>query len=104
MPACPVDFRTREGVRRHIEAHQAARRAYGEAAAWKMAAEAQNPPVAQIDQASLRAFEAYEEMTEAARRLLIVMPIDPKALVDLTTSSTRRREKVRRADSHMPGD
>ena len=43
-------------------------------------------------------------MTEAARRLLIVMPTDPKALVDLTTSSTRRCAKVRRADSHMPGD
>jgi len=103
VPACLVDFRTREGVRRHIEEHQAARRAYDEAAVRKMAAEA-HLPVAQIDQASLRAFEAYEEMTEAARRLLIVMPIDPKALVDLTTSSTRRREKVRRADSHMPGD
>jgi hypothetical protein len=25
----------------------------------------------------------YQEMTEAARRLLIVMPTDPKALVDL---------------------
>jgi hypothetical protein len=40
-------------------------------------------PAAQIADAQLKAFEAYSEMTEAARRLLIVMPTEPTAPVDL---------------------
>jgi hypothetical protein len=40
-------------------------------------------PAAQIADAQLKAFEAYSEMTEAARRLFVVMPTEPKALVDL---------------------
>jgi hypothetical protein len=83
VPTCLVDFRTREGVKAHIDEHIKARDAYAKAAAWKMAAEAQNLPVAQIDQAQNEAWKRYLEMLEAGRRLLIVMPTDPKGLVDL---------------------
>jgi hypothetical protein len=40
-------------------------------------------PAAQIADAQLKAFEAYGDMMETARRLLVVMPTEPKAPVDL---------------------
>jgi hypothetical protein len=75
--------RDRKAVQSDIDGHIAARRAYGQALARVTAIEDGNLPTAQIEEANLRAFEAYEVMTEAARRLLVVMPTDLKALVDL---------------------
>lgn len=63
-----------------INRHVAARRAYGEALARVTAIEDRNLPTAQIADAHLKAYEAYTEMTEAARMLLVVMPTDLKAL------------------------
>jgi hypothetical protein len=70
-------------VQRDIDRHIAARLAYGQALARVTAIEDGNLPTAQIADAHLKSYEAYVEMTEAARALLIVMPTDLKALVDL---------------------
>jgi len=51
--------------------------------AWTIAAESQNLPTAQIEQAHLAAFRLYEEMQQRGRSLVICMPHDPRALVDL---------------------
>jgi hypothetical protein len=75
--------RDRKQVQRDIDCHIAARRAYGQALARVTAIEEGNLPAAQIAEAHLKAYEAYSEMTDAARALLIVMPTDLKALVDL---------------------
>src|SRR4051812_35339466 len=75
--------RDREAVQRDIDRHIAARRAYGQALARVTAIEDGNLPTSQIAEAHLKAFEAYTETTEAARNLLVVMPTDLKALVDL---------------------
>ena len=77
------NWRTREGVQRGIDRHIAARRAYGQALARVTAIEDGNLPTAQIAEGQMKAFEAYIEMTEAARSLLVVMPTDLKALADL---------------------
>ena len=74
---------SREHVQGKIDAHIAARHAYGQALARVNAIEDGSLPVAQMADAQLKALEANSEMTEAARRLLIVMPTEPKALVDL---------------------
>jgi len=78
-----VRLRRLAPVQRDIDKHIATRRAYGQALARVTAIEDGDLPAAQIAEAQLKAFEAYEEMTEAARRLLLVMPTDLKALVDL---------------------
>jgi hypothetical protein len=75
--------RDREAVQSDIDRHLASRQAYGQALARVTAIEDGHLPEAQMADAQLKAFEAYSEMTEAARRLLVVMPTDPKALVDL---------------------
>jgi hypothetical protein len=51
--------------------------------AWTLAAEAQNLPLVQIEQARLDTFGLYQEMQECARGLVVVMPTSPRALVDL---------------------
>jgi hypothetical protein len=75
--------RSREAVQRDIDAHIHARKVYGQAVAWLAAAEAENLPQANIEAARSETQVLYQEMQEAARHLLISMPTDPKALVDL---------------------
>jgi hypothetical protein len=82
-PAHKSKWLSRENVQGKIDAHIAARQAYGQALARITAIEDGSLPAAQMADAQLKAFEAYNEMTEAARRLLVVMPTEPKALVDL---------------------
>ena len=75
--------RDREMVQRDIDRHITARRAYGQALARVTAIEEGDLPAAQIADAHLKAYEAYTAMTEAAHMLLVVMPTDLKALIDL---------------------
>ena len=75
--------RDREAVLRDIDRHIKARRAYAQAVAWTVAAEAEGLPPANIEAARQGAAEFFAEMQEAGRNLLIVMPTDLKALVDL---------------------
>ena len=70
-------------MQRDIDRHVAARLAYGQALARVIAIEDGNLPAAQIAESHMKAFEAYTEMTEAARNLLVVMPTSLIALVDL---------------------
>lgn len=79
----PPRWQTREGVREKIEKHVEARAEYAKAVAWTIAAASQNLPQAQLEQAHLDTFKLYEEMQECARSLVICMPTDPRALVDL---------------------
>jgi hypothetical protein len=83
VPNLKNDWRSPEGVKRQIAKHVAAREAYASAVAWTIAAEAQNLPLANIEQAHLNSFKLYQEMQEAARSLVICMPTSPRALVDL---------------------
>jgi hypothetical protein len=83
-PLPEVGYRDRECVRRAIAEHERARDAYAKAVAWLVAAEAENLPAANIEAARQELAVLYAEMQEAARRLIIVMPTDLKALVDLT--------------------
>jgi hypothetical protein len=78
-----VHWRTRELIREDIEMHMAARVAYGQAVAWEAAAEFQNLPTAQIEEARKRTVCAYEEMRYRGQNLVVVMPTDRRALVDL---------------------
>jgi hypothetical protein len=56
-----VHWRTREDVEKDIDLHVAARRAHGKAVAWEAAAESENLPQAQIEEARKRTAEAFEE-------------------------------------------
>jgi hypothetical protein len=78
-----VHWRTRDHIREDIEMHMAAREAYGKAVAWEAAADSQNLPPAQIEEARKRTAEAFEEMRYRGHHLVIVMPTDRRALVDL---------------------
>jgi hypothetical protein len=78
-----VDWRSRERVLKDIDAHEKARKVYQRAVAWTVAAEAENLPRDQIEEALKDTAAFYEEMQEAARHLVICMPADPKGLVDL---------------------
>jgi hypothetical protein len=78
-----VHWRTCEHIREDIEMHIAAREAYGKAVAWEVAAESENLPPAQVEEARKRTAEAFEEMRYRGRQLVIVMPTDRRALVDL---------------------
>jgi hypothetical protein len=71
------------GSQKTIAKHVAARDAYAKSVAWTLAAEAQNLPLVQIEQARLDTFGLYQEMQECARGLVVVMPTSPRALVDL---------------------
>ena len=71
------------GSQKTIAKHVAAQEAYASAVAWTIAAEAQNLPLANIEQAHLNSFKLDQEMQEAARSLVICMPTSPRALVDL---------------------
>jgi hypothetical protein len=70
-------------VQGDIDAHVKARKAYGKAVAWEAAAQGEDLPAYRIEEARANTAMAYREMQEAARHLLICMPTDPKALVDL---------------------
>ena len=78
-----ADWRSRERIREDIDLHIAAREAYGKAGAWEVAAESQNLPPAQIEEARQCTAQAFEEMQYRGRALVIVMPTEHKALVDL---------------------
>ncbi|MGX4804863.1 hypothetical protein [Bradyrhizobium guangdongense] len=75
--------RDRQWVLQDIQRHVNARQAYAQAALRAALMAEQNMPVAQIGQANLEAVQAYEEMREAAMNLLLVMPTEPTALIDL---------------------
>ncbi|MBR1157026.1 hypothetical protein [Bradyrhizobium sp. JYMT SZCCT0428] len=75
--------RTRQRVDEDIEAHIAARAAYAKAVAWEAAAESESLPSSRIEEARRRSAEAFEELRFRGRALLVVMPTDPKGLVDL---------------------
>lgn len=77
------DFRERASVLRDIKRHVDARRKYAQAVAWTIAAESEGLPAATIEQAHRDTAEIFEEMQDAGRSLVICMPTDPKALVDL---------------------
>jgi hypothetical protein len=78
-----VHWRTREHIRDDIAVHEAARVAYAKAVAWEAAAESENLPPAQIEEARQRTAEAFNEMQYRGHALLIVMPTEERALVDL---------------------
>ena len=78
-----LDWRSRERIQEDIELHIAARVAYGKAVAWEAAAESENLPPAQIEEARQRTAKAFEEMRYRGRNLLICMPTERRALVDL---------------------
>jgi hypothetical protein len=75
--------RTRHRIQEDIKAHVAARAAYGNAVAWEAAAESENLPAQRIEEAQKRTADAFEEMQLRGRNLVIVMPTDRRALVDL---------------------
>jgi hypothetical protein len=77
------DWRSRERIQQDIEMHVAARVAYGKAVAWEAAAESENLPPAQIEEARKRTAKAFEEMRYRGLNLVVVMPTDRRALVDL---------------------
>jgi hypothetical protein len=79
----PDHWRSRERVQRDIDAHVAARKAYGKAVAWEAACEAENLGQAQLEEGRRRTAEAYSELQECGRNLVVCMPTDPRALVDL---------------------
>ena len=73
----------------------------------KTAIEGGNLPAAQIADAQLKAFEAYSEMTEAARRLLVVVPTGQRrpstccSTLKRTSAFCRRRSPAAPAmDNH----
>jgi hypothetical protein len=78
-----VHWRTREHIRDDIAKHMEARDAYGKAVAWEAAAGSQNLPPAQIEEARKQTAAVYEEMRFRGHALVVVMPTDPRALVDL---------------------
>jgi hypothetical protein len=78
-----VDWRSRENVLKDIRAHEAARDTYAKAVAWLAAAEAEGLSEACIEAARQDTAQFYAEMQESAYHLVVCMPTDPKALVDL---------------------
>jgi hypothetical protein len=76
-----ADWRSRASVKQDIEEHIAAREAFAKAVAWEAAAESQNLPPAQIEEARERTAKSF--MQYRGQNLLIVMPTDRRALVDL---------------------
>ncbi len=78
-----VHWRSRDHIQEDIELHIAARVAYGKAVAWEAAAESENLPPAQIEEARQRTAEAFQEMEYRGRHLVLVMPTERRALVDL---------------------
>ena len=84
-----------------IKGHILARRTYQQGVAWLIAAKDQNLPSANSEAAREDVRTLHSEMVEAARRLVIVMPTDRKALCDLTmyleTNFTSLPEEVVRS-------
>ena len=77
------DWRDRASVQSDIERHRAARNRYVQAVAWAAAAESENLPAAQIEAAKQDLAKLHEEMEYCARMLLVCMPTDVKALIEL---------------------
>jgi hypothetical protein len=77
------DWRNREGVQKAIREHEEARRAYAKAVAWLAAAEEEGLPMANIEAARKDTAQLYAEMQVRAAGLVISMPTEPRALVDL---------------------
>jgi hypothetical protein len=75
--------RSRSAVQANIDAHIKARKDYGRAVAWEMAVLDGEGVRSQLEDAREHTLKAYEELQEAARHLLICMPTDAKALVDI---------------------
>jgi hypothetical protein len=82
-PAAKMHWRTRELVREDIKLHMEARAAYGQAVAWESAAESEKLPQDQIEEARQRTAMAFNYMGHRGRHLVVCMPTDPRALVDL---------------------
>ena len=82
-PARPRHIRDREDVIGRIDDHREAVIAYSRAMAWEAAAESQNLPPVQIEEARQRTAEAFNKMRDGARMLFIIEPTDLRALVDL---------------------
>ena len=78
-----VEHRTRDDVQKDINAHIAARAAWARAEAWLAEADAQELPAGEIEEARAQAAVTFQELTWRGRHLLIAMPTDLKALVDL---------------------
>jgi hypothetical protein len=76
-------YRSRDRVKEDIDAHTAARDTYGRAVAWEAAAESQNLPPCQIEEARQRTAKAYSHLESCGSMLVICMPHDPRGLVDL---------------------
>jgi len=73
----------RASIDEDIKLHIAARIAHGKAVAWEAAAESENLPPAQIEEARKRTAAAFEELRYRGRNLVINMPTDQRALIDL---------------------
>jgi hypothetical protein len=82
-PARPRHIRDREDVTERVGDHREAVTAYSRAVAWEAAAESQNLPPAQVEEARQRTAEAFNKMQDCARMLFIIAPTDLRALVDL---------------------
>ena len=66
-------YRDRATVKREIDQHIAARKAYQQGVSWIAAAEAENLPVANIEAAREDLRQLHAEMVEASRQLVIVI-------------------------------
>lgn len=75
--------RDRDDVARAIRRHEDARDAYSRALLWAAQAEGENLPAAQIEEARNAALLAGAELSDRGRSLLVVLPTDPRGLVDL---------------------
>jgi hypothetical protein len=91
-----VHWRSREHIREDIEMHYAARDAYGKAVAWEAAAESENLPPAQIEEARKQTVEAFEEMRYRGRNLVVVMPTDRRARRSVTLPGAKLQRPAAR--------
>jgi hypothetical protein len=79
-----ADWRSREHVQADINKHREKRDAMvGRAVAWEAAARERNLPEATIEEAYPLRLAAHNELEYPGRHLLICMPTDRRALVDL---------------------
>ncbi|OPH82979.1 hypothetical protein [Nitrobacter vulgaris] len=82
-PSQEMAWRSREHVQSSIKEHRAAWDRYAQAVAWVAAVESGNLPVGQIEAAKQDLAELHAEMDYCARMLLVCMPTDVKALIEL---------------------
>lgn len=83
LEAVAAAYRSRDRVKEDIEKHIEARDLHNKAVAWEAAAESQNLPQCQIEQARERTAKACSEMHYRARMLIVCSPTDTRGLVDL---------------------